>query len=131
MQIIKYAFIGGVCTIVDFTIFIVFTKFFSFHYLLVSTASFSVAVLLNYYLCINHLFKGGVRFTRRTEILSFFIISVIGLLIHQSILYCAVDFLGVGIVSSKAIATAFVFTWNYLGRKCFVFRPPQSDTGKV
>jgi putative flippase GtrA len=131
MQIIKYAYIGGLCTVVDFTIFIIFTKVFSLHYLLVSTASFSVAVLLNYYLCINHLFQGGVRFTRSMEVLSFFIISVIGLLIHQSILYCAVDFLGVEIVSSKAIATASVFTWNYLGRKCFVFRPPQSDTGKV
>jgi putative flippase GtrA len=131
MNILKYACIGGVCTVIDFTIFIVFTKFFNVHYLLVSTVSFSLAVFLNYYLCINLLFKSGVRFTKKVELLSFFLINIIGLLIHQAILFCSVDLLSIALITSKAIATATVFTWNYLGRKYFVFNPPRIDINKA
>ena len=130
MNVFKYAIIGGICTVIDFTIFVVFTKAFGFHYLLVSTASFSVAVFLNYYLCIKFLFTAGVRFSRKIEILSFFVISIIGLLIHQAILFSAVDLLELGLIVSKALATGTVFAWNYLGRKCYVFKPHGTNPGQ-
>ncbi len=125
MNFLRYLCIGGTCTLVDFAIFIVFTEFLGYHYLLVSTASFSVAVLLNYYLCINHLFTSGTRFNRRLEILTFFAISTIGLLGHQTILYCLVDLFNIDTIIAKGVATISILAWNYLSRKCFVFRAPQ------
>lgn len=127
MNVLKYAIIGGLCTVADFTIFLTLTNLLGIHYLLASTVSFSVAVFLNYYLCINFLFTAGIRFSKTVEIVSFFGISAIGLLIHQFILFSAVDLAHLGLILSKVIATGVVFSWNYLGRKWFVFHPPQKN----
>ena len=123
MNVMKYAIIGGLCTVADFTVFLSLTELLKIHYLIASTISFSIAVFLNYYLCINFLFTAGIRFSKTIEIVSFFAISLIGLLIHQVILFSAVDLAELGLIVSKVIATGVVFSWNYLGRKWFVFHP--------
>lgn len=122
MDALKYAVVGGICTIVDFTIFFTLINVFDIHYLLSSTGSFSVAVILNYYLCIKFLFASGKRFSQAIEILSIFIISILGLFIHQGILFSAVNFIHFNLWLAKTVATIGVFSWNYFGRKYFVFK---------
>lgn len=126
MEIFKYAIIGGLCTLFDFLCFFIYANLFHYNYLMVSTISFSIAVFINYFLCINFLFVSGNRFSKRVEVISLFIISTIGLGIHQAILYCSVDLAERGLITAKVIATGIVFIWNYLGRKHVVFSPSKN-----
>ncbi|MDH3998428.1 MAG: GtrA family protein [Desulfuromonadales bacterium] len=122
MGIFRYALIGGVCTVADLSLFLFLTKWLQLHYLAAGTVSFSLAVVLNYYLCINFLFTSGIRFTKSIELVSFFAISLTGLLIHHLFLYLSVERFDFDLLISKVIATAGVFFWNYLSRKLFVFK---------
>lgn len=121
MGMLKYAVVGGICTVFDILVFMTLLEVFGLHYLISSTVSFSLAVFLNYYLCVKHLFQTGARFGKRGELFYFFVISAVGLLIHQGVLICFVGLFGLEALVSKVFATATVFTWNYMGRKCFVF----------
>ena len=70
INIFKYACVGGVCTVLDLSVFAVFAKVLSYNYILVSSTGFALATLLNYVLCIKFVFQSGRRFSRRSEIVS-------------------------------------------------------------
>lgn len=125
MRIVRYFFVGGIAASVDLCIFIVFAKLIGWNYLAVAAVGFIIATLVNYLLSIRHVFESGVRFARRHEIGLVFLISGIGLLINQTVLYAGVDILGWETIFSKVVATGTVFLWNYGARAGFVFSKPR------
>ena len=121
-NIIKYFFVGGICTLLDLSLFYVFAKVLHYNYLIVSSIGFTLAVLLNYALCIKYIFQSGVRFSKNAEIVSVFLVSFMGLALNQGVLFCFAALLGTDILLSKIIATGAVFFWNYFSRSAYVFR---------
>lgn len=121
-KIVKYLFVGGCAAIVDISIFFIFAKLLNFNYLLVSSASFIIATLVNYLLSIKFVFTTNTRFKTKTEVFLIYLISSLGLLMHLTILYVLIDHLSFEKMSSKFIATASVFIWNFSARNFFVFK---------
>jgi putative flippase GtrA len=123
MRLARYFCVGGIAAVVDIGLFFLFASVWGFNYLLVGAGSFTVAAVVNYQLTIRHVFASGTRFTRRKEFVCVYLVSFMGLLLNQGILYLAVDIFSLDMMLSKCMAIGLVFFWNYLARKHFVFRP--------
>lgn len=122
LKIIRYLFVGGCAAIVDISIFFIFAKLLNFNYLLVSSASFIIATLVNYLLSIKFVFTTNARFKTKTEVFLIYLISSVGLLLHLLILYLFIDQLYFEKMLAKFIATGSVFIWNFTARNYFVFK---------
>lgn len=123
MKIIRYAAVGGTATLVDFVIFAVFAKFLGFNYLAVGAIGFIIATTVNYILSIRFVFKSGIRFNLRKEIILVFLVSFVGLIVNQLVLFTGIGILGWEMLFTKIVATGLVFFFNFGVRTHFVFKP--------
>jgi putative flippase GtrA len=121
MRIVKYFFVGGAATAVDFGIFALFASYLGYPWFIVSICSMIAGTLTNYFLSIRYVFRSGSRHSKHLEVAGVFIVSGLGILANQFILYIAIEWLKLGLMLSKCIATGIVFFWNYLGRSKLVF----------
>jgi len=126
VKIFRYFVVGGVAATVDIGFFFLFAKVAEFNYLAVAPVGFILATWVNYQLSVRHVFRSGVRFTRGREIVLVYVISTVGLLINQAILYGLVDLVGADLMLSKLTATATVFLWNYSARNYYLFASPSA-----
>ena len=117
----RYFVVGGIATVVDVGLFMLFAQGLGYPYLRVAAATFVVATLVNYVLSVRFVFVSGLKFTRRWEIAMVFAVSAVGLGLNQAILWACVELGGLPLLFSKLAATAVVFCWNYLGRRHLVF----------
>ena len=124
MKIFRYFIVGGVAAAVDIGFFFLFAKLAGFNYLVVAPLGFMLATGVNYYLSVRHVFRSGVRFSRGREIVLVYVVSAVGLLINQAVLYVLVDRVGAELMLAKFAATATVFFWNYCVRNYYLFAPP-------
>ena len=122
LKIVRYFFVGGAAAAVDIGIFYLFAKLFGYNYLLVACVGFTLATAVNYYLSIRFVFRSGVRFTKQTELIYIYIVSLIGLALNQIILFLLVEQAGAELMMSKVGATGGVFLWNFSVRNFIVFR---------
>ncbi|MEJ8566134.1 GtrA family protein [Elongatibacter sediminis] len=127
MKIVRYALVGGTAAVVDFLIFAVFAKLLGYPYLLVGALGFILATALNYFLSIRFVFTSGVRFSLRQEFGLVFLISGVGLALHQAVLYAGIGLLGWEMLLVKVLATGSVFFWNFGARAGYVFRSPGTN----
>jgi putative flippase GtrA len=121
MRLVKYFFVGGAAATIDISLFALLTNFFGFPWMPVSICTFLLATLINYLLSIKFVFESGVRHKKHIEIVGIFVISGLSLLVNQSVLYIAIEWLEWHLLISKIIATGSVFFWNYLGRSKIIF----------
>lgn len=121
-DVIKYFFVGGIAALSDLIIFYFFAKLLDFNYVLVTVVGFIVATFVNYILSIKFVFSSGARFMPKAEIFMIYAISSIGLLVHISVLYLAIDVLEFEKMISKLAAIISAFMFNFLLRKYYVFR---------
>ena len=124
MRILRYFIVGGIAATVDIGFFFLFAKLAGFNYLVVAPLGFVLATWVNYELSIRHVFRSGARFSRGREILLVYVVSAVGLLINQAVLYVLVDRVGAELMLAKFTATVTVFFWNYATRNNYVFAPP-------
>jgi len=127
MPVVRYFFVGGVAAFVDITVFIVLINLAGLHYLWAGAVGFTIATWVNYELSVRHVFASGARFSRRAELTAVYVVSGLGLIWHQLVLYVAVDAAGLNVYLAKICAIGLVFFWNYLSRKHFVFAPASPD----
>ncbi|MDD4628701.1 MAG: GtrA family protein [Candidatus Peribacteraceae bacterium] len=119
IQFFRYFFVGGSSAVVDFCVYVTLLHF-GVHYLLAQFCAYCVGFVWNYVFSILWVFQTSKQFAR--EIAATFIITMFGLLWTELLLYGMVDFLAVGEIMAKLIATAIVLFWNFGARKVFVFR---------
>ena len=123
MRILRYLLVGGIAATVDIGFFFLFAKLAGLNYLAVAPVGFALATWVNYKLSIRHVFRSGARFNRRQEILLVYLISAVGLLVNQAVLYVLAAKMGADLMLAKCAATVTVFFWNYCARSNFVFAP--------
>ena len=131
MKLLRYFAVGGAAATVDIGLFVIFAKLVGFNYLWVAASSFAIATFVNYMLSVRFVFSSGVRFSRANEFFLVYLVSGMGLLVNQAVLYTGIDLFMLEMVLSKCIATGVVFFWNYFARAYFVFRPPSVAPSEV
>lgn len=120
-KLIRYFFVGGAAASTDLLFFIVFHNGLGLHYLAVGTMGFVLATLVNYILSVRWVFRSGARFERNAEVFVVYIVSMIGLAIHASVLAALVEVAGVMPLAGKLGAVAVAFFWNFGARNYYVF----------
>tara|TARA_B110001454_G_C12372569_1_gene289088 strand:- start:112 stop:498 length:387 start_codon:yes stop_codon:yes gene_type:complete len=120
-KIFKYSIVGGTAFIVDFSIFYTAINFFEINYFVSGFYSFIAGVFVNYLLARRFVFYNHNKVKKSTEFFGVYLISGIGLLIHQFTIYSLVEFINSDIYISKILASAIVFLWNYNMRRKYLY----------
>jgi putative flippase GtrA len=122
-MIVRYFFVGGVAALVDWTLFGVLARWLGLPWFPVALFSFVAATGVNYILSIRHVFRSGTRFSSHHELAMVFLVSGIGLVINQAILWVLIERVHWDMLLGKILATGVTFLWNYSSRRFFIFRP--------
>ncbi len=121
-HMIKFAIVGSVGAVINFSILYYLTEFFKIYYIFSQIVGFTVAVTSNYIL--NKLWT----FKRKIDeefILTFFeyvFINLISLALNLCILFILVEFFKVWYIYAEVVATGFGFLVNFYGNKFWTFR---------
>lgn len=118
-QIFKFGVVGFSATAIDYGLMVLLTEVFSVNYLVSSAISFCVSVVYNYLLSVFWVFdvqksKGGQNF------IVFLVLSIIGLLLNQGLMWLGTDILAVHYMLTKIVATVLVMVYNFITRKIFL-----------
>lgn len=116
----KYLLVGGVCTILDFSLLYVLTHFLGINYVLSSIVSFMSGTVLNYFLCTIWIFKISKVQNRYREFFYYALITAVGLGINTLVIWGLTEYLSLYFMLSKLLATFVTYWWNFLARKYFL-----------
>lgn len=119
-QLIKYGIVGGICTILDFSLLYLLTNFLKINYLEASIVSFIAGTILNYFLCTNWIFDIRVVKKQYQEFIYYLLITGVGLVINTLIIWVFTEYAGLYFMLSKIIAVFITFWWNFCARKFFL-----------
>jgi putative flippase GtrA len=119
LQFVLYLFVGGISSVLDIGGFAAL-QYAGVAYLAASTLSFIAATVLNYVLSYVLAFARG-KHSPRSEIIRFWLVSLVGLLINTAVVWLLVKALSAPPIWGKVVAVPVVLVWNFIGRRLFVF----------
>ena len=115
-ELFKFLIAGGSCFIIELIILYSLTEFIGFNYLTSSAIAFTVAVVINYIMCVRWVFETNKKQTLTTKLI-FITTSLAGLGINQLCMWLFVEFLDVYYMLAKIFATAIVTIWNFITKR--------------
>lgn len=119
-QIMKFGVVGFLCFFIDYFVLFAATDILGINYLISSGISFSVSVIINYILSTKFVFQTKQDTNKMKEFIIFVILSMVGLLINQIIMWFTVEKASIYYMLGKIIATAIVMVYNFITRKIFL-----------
>lgn len=117
---IKYFFVGGICTVVDLTMLYSLTHFEGLDYILSSIISFTIATVINYFLCKIYVFSKSIITNCYLEFFYYIIITIVGIGINTAVIWSFTEFFNLYYMFSKIPAIAATYFWNFGARKYFL-----------
>jgi putative flippase GtrA len=121
---ILYGLIGGLCTLVDIGVYYLLGHT-NLHYLLANIISYNCGIIASFFLNRRYNFKVKDRAVRR--FISFYLISMSGMVACEGILWLLVDGFGLNSLLSKIIATVLVGLAQFLYVRRFTFKKSASN----
>lgn len=134
-QIIKFGIVGFFCFFIDFGITTGFTNLLGVHYLISKFLGFVISAIVNYLLSIKFVFTHKKEMDKKKEFTVFLILSAIGLVINEVVMYCCIDGIymhskplqelvtqDLMVMAATVIATGVVMVYNFISRKLFLER---------
>ncbi len=119
-QIIKFGAVGILAFLVDYGVLYVLTEFAHMYYLLSSGISFAVSVVVNYLCSMRFVFVRREDMGRTREFTLFVLLSAVGLILNECLMWLGVDRLNVHYMLMKIFATVLVTAWNFISRKLWL-----------
>lgn len=121
LQLFRYVFVGGTAFVVDFFFLYFFSDVCGIYYLVSAILSFVISVLVNYIMSTKWVFNQDNIENKVLEFNLFMLISSIGLLFTEILLYFFTDIVGLYYLISKIIAAIIVLFWNFLARRVMFY----------
>ena len=128
-EIIKFAFTGGVCFLIEYAALIVLKEWLHLSAVAATPIAFLVSVVFNYLLCVKWVFSGAKEGSKKAQ-LGFAITSVMGLFLNWATMWALTSLFGEDAVLlalfglelkvymlNKIIATGLVMVWNYFTKR--------------
>ena len=123
---IGYGAASALALAVDWSTLSVLVRVFDVNYLVAGAAGFSAGLVVAFVLSVAFVFKGRARYSARVEFAGFLVTGLIGLALNQALLAFFTGRLGVPADIAKAPTVGFVFAFNFLSRRLFLFAPSRS-----
>ena len=121
LQFFRYIFVGGTAFVVDFFFLYFFSDICGIYYLISGVLSFIISVLVNYIMSTKWVFNQDSINSRVIEFNLFLLISTIGLIFTEILLYFFTDIIGLYYLVSKIIAAIIVLFWNFIARRVMFY----------
>ncbi len=121
IQFFRYIFVGGTAFIVDFGFLYFFSDICGIYYLISAILSFIISVLVNYVMSTKWVFNQDKIDNKVVEFNLFIIISTIGLVFTEILLYFFTDIVGLYYLISKIISAIIVLFWNFIARRVMFY----------
>lgn len=123
LQFFRYIFVGGIATVVDWSVLFLLTEVANVYHLVSAIFAFVAGLITNFLLSKPFVFKANeARVKPLMEFVSYAVIGVVGLGITELIMFIFTNCWGIHYMVSKAIATVVVLIWNYIARKTLVYK---------
>ena len=121
IQLFRYIFVGGTAFVVDFFFLYFFSDICGIYYLISGVLSFIISVLVNYIMSTKWVFNQDNINNRVLEFNLFLLISTIGLVFTEILLWLFTDIFGIYYLVSKVIAAIIVLFWNFIARRIMFY----------
>ena len=121
IQFFRYVFVGGTAFVVDFFFIYFFSDICGIYYLVSAVFSFIISVLVNYVMSTRWVFNQDNIENKVVEFNLFMLISTIGLVFTEILLYFFTDICGIHYLISKIISAVIVLFWNFLARRVMFY----------
>lgn len=115
-QILRFGIVGGIAFIIDYVILIICRELLGLPVLLAAAIAFSLSVIVNYLLSVKWVFTVNNKNKTKNFIL-FLVLSIIGLLLTELIMWFGTDKLQISYLIVKIFATIIVMVFNFITRK--------------
>ena len=128
-EIIKFAFTGGVCFLIEWLALTVMVEWLALDVNLATPLAFLISVVINYLLCVRWVFPGAKEGSRKAQ-LGFVITSGMGFFLNWFLMWALTALFGEDValftlfgftlemwMVNKVIATALVMVWNYFTKR--------------
>lgn len=123
LQFVRYVFVGGIATVVDWGALFLLTEIAHIYHLVSAIIAFVAGLITNFLLSKLLVFNANeVKVNPTLEFISYGVIGIVGLGITELIMFLLTDCLSVHYMISKMIATVIVLAWNYLARKKILYK---------
>lgn len=122
-QILKFGVVGILAFAVDYGVLMVLSQVFGVRAVIAAGISFVVSVIFNYMASMRYVFSHREDMTPMREFVIFVVLSIIGLLINEAIMWVGTARLGesgLAVTVVKVFATAIVMVWNFVSRKIWL-----------
>lgn len=119
-QFMKFGVVGAIAFVIDYGLMVLLTELFSINYLISATISFTASVVFNYLASMRYVFRHKEGMSRKREFIIFVVLSIIGLLINNLLMWIGTGLFGISYLITKIFATAVVTVYNFVTRKIFL-----------
>ncbi|WP_409200129.1 GtrA family protein [Methanobrevibacter sp. DSM 116169] len=121
LQFFRYIFVGGTAFAIDLSIYFTLVNYFDVHYLIAAIIAFLISVLGNYIMSTKWVFNQDKIDNKLVEFNLFILISTVGLIFTEILLYIFTDLLIINYLISKVIASILVLFWNFTARRLMFY----------
>ncbi len=111
MQIMKFGVVGVIAFLIDYLSLIFFKEILNVNLFISTMLAFTISVIINYILSVKYVFivKGTSN-----RVIPFIVLSFIGLLLTELIMYLGVEVAGISYLIVKIFATGVVMIFNFV-----------------
>jgi dolichol-phosphate mannosyltransferase len=120
-EFFKFAFVGGIGTLVNIAILYLLTEKVGIYYLVSAIFSFVVAMTSNFFLNKIWTFKENLMSSIKSKYLQFSLVSVTALLVNLLFLYVFTEIFRIYYIISQILAIGIALIINFLGNKIWTF----------
>ncbi len=121
-QFVRFLVVGLLSFCLDYGLFFLLFHYFAVQYIIASTVSFTLSLVLNYILTLRFVFEVREGRSVAKEFAMYVGLNILALGLNQAILFVTVDGLGASPLIGKLIATAVVLVYNFISRKLLIER---------
>lgn len=119
-QLMKFGVVGVIAFCIDYGLMVLLTQVFGVFYLISATISFTVSVIFNYFASMRYVFTHKEGMSRRREFIIFVVLSIIGLVLNNVLMWLGTSLMGISYLITKLFATFVVTIFNFVTRKKFL-----------
>lgn len=120
-ELIRFAFTGGVCFLVEFLCLTLLVELLHVPVLIATAIAFLISVAVNYILCVRWVFTGAREGSAGVKA-TFLLTSGMGFVLNEVFMWLLNIVLGVHYMIAKVISTLLVMIWNYFTKRMVLKR---------